>query len=119
MKTIYGTEYLYNSANLAAFANLPLRSQDKKVILEQWQSLTEVQNVPGWYLVEREISNVWNAVVFENGKLYDRVDHASVLSNREIMRRMREFGFAGSNGVLKPYPLYTVEDIEAWKEGGS
>jgi len=50
-------EYLWSSANLQAFSQLPIPRQDREVILEQWRWMREVPKVPGSYMLEREISN--------------------------------------------------------------
>jgi len=110
----YGKEYFNTSANLAAFALSPMPEPDKKIVLESWESMKDVQYVPGWYLVEREISNTWNAVVFDRNIPRVRIDRAQVLSNREISRRMEEFGYVKNGKMVKPYPVYAVDDMKRW-----
>jgi ABC-type glycerol-3-phosphate transport system substrate-binding protein len=119
MITTYGQEYFYCTANQMAFAKAPISSDDRDVILRQWESLEEVQYIPGWYLVEREISNTWNAVVFDDAVARVRIDQAETLSNKEIIRRMEEFGYAKDGRSSKPYPVYTVEEIKSWFGRGS
>jgi hypothetical protein len=117
LKTVYGSEYLYNSANVEAFSRLPIRSADRNVILTQWKQLEEIQRIPGWYMVEREVSNAWNAAVFEGWKLRARIDIAATVSNREILLRMQDFGYVKNGLIVRPYKLYTVEDIRRWASG--
>jgi ABC-type glycerol-3-phosphate transport system substrate-binding protein len=117
MKTVYGSEYLYNSANVEAFSRLPIRSADRGVILEQWKQLEEIQRIPGWYMVEREVSNAWNAAVFDGRKLRAQIDEAATSSNREILLRMQDFGYVRNGEMVRPYKLYTVEDIRRWASG--
>jgi ABC-type glycerol-3-phosphate transport system substrate-binding protein len=61
----YGLEYLWNSANLEAMKNSPIPDEHKEVILDQWQWLQEPVKLPGSYMQERELSNVWNKIVFD------------------------------------------------------
>src|SRR6185369_6923890 len=58
----YGREYLWNSANLEAFARLDIPREQKAVILEQWRWLQEPVRLPGSYMQERELSNAWNRI---------------------------------------------------------
>lgn len=113
---LYGPEYVFNTANTAAFAGLPISGKDKAVMLKQRENIQDVQYIPGWYMVEREISNIWNAVVFEGGKLRNEVDKARTASDREIARKMEEFGFLKGGKPIKPYHLVTLQDVKEWTE---
>ena len=70
-------------------------------------------------MVEREVSNIWNQVVVNGEGLTESIDRAVIASNREIIRKLQEFGFMDENGnLIKPY---TTEDVIAWmkeREGG-
>ncbi len=63
-------------------------------------------------MVEREVSNIWNDVVVNGKGLTERTDRAVIASEREIRRKLIEFGFMDSDGnLLKPY---TTEDVREW-----
>ena len=64
LQTLFGPEYMWHTANLDAFEELPWQEEHKSVILEQWEYLKEVPKIPGSYMVEREISNAWTDTVF-------------------------------------------------------
>lgn len=115
---LMGPEFLFNTANTQAFATLSIPAADKAIILAQRAQMEEIQLLPGWYMVQRELSNVWNAVVFDDAKLRNMLDQAVVLSNREISRRMEEFGYVINGQPVKPYPVYSLADMMAWQEGG-
>src|SRR5699024_2850669 len=57
LQTSFGKEFMWNTANLGAFTNLPWKTQHKEVILAQSEWVVEVPRVLGTYMVEREISN--------------------------------------------------------------
>jgi ABC-type glycerol-3-phosphate transport system substrate-binding protein len=112
----YGQEYLWYSANLEAFQHLPIPEEHKKVILEQWQWLQEPVKLPGSYMEERELSNVWNEVVFDGVNPRVAIDHSTTIINREITRKMEEFGYLQNGKVVKQYKIPTIEMIKRWME---
>ncbi len=113
---LYGYEYLWTSANLDAFKELPINTNHKKIILEQWEWLFEVPKVPGGYMVEREISNVWNRNVFEGENLRAALDESIIRMNRELDRKLEEFSYKKQGELIKDYYLPTIDDIKKWSE---
>lgn len=114
LQTTFGTEYLWNTANLEAFANLPLPTKHKETILEQWEYAIEASRIPGAYMVERELSNAWNTIVFDDSNPRITLDEAVKTSNREILYKMEEFDYALDGEILKDYRVPTIENIEYW-----
>ncbi|MCL2286239.1 MAG: extracellular solute-binding protein [Firmicutes bacterium] len=106
---IHGPTFLWSSANLEAFANLPIPPHHLDVILRQWEFLHEVPLTPAAYIVEREVSNIWNRVVFDGDNLRVATDRAVNTINREMRRRMEEFGYIDRGVVVRPYNLPTLE----------
>ncbi len=110
-----GSRYIWNSANVEAFTNLRINEEHKSVILEQWTNLKETQKIPGSYIIEREISNVWNSVVYEDANLRSAVSDATIKINKEINRKMVEFGYLDTDGTIqKDFILPTKQTIESW-----
>ncbi|MBE6727382.1 MAG: extracellular solute-binding protein [Ruminococcaceae bacterium] len=110
LQTSYGSEYRWNTANLKTFEQLPYDEAHKKVILEQWECQMENIRHPANYMVEREISNIWNNVVVNSEGLIDAVDESTVLINREIERKLKEFGYIDKNGkIVKDYATNAYE----------
>ncbi|BCX03197.1 MAG: ABC transporter substrate-binding protein [Candidatus Roseilinea sp.] len=112
----YGREYLWNSANLQAFAELPIPQEHKSVILEQWQWLQEPIRLPGSYMQERELSNVWNRIVFEGANPRVAIDNAVITINREIARKMEEFGYLKDGQRVKQFKIPTIETVKGWMD---
>jgi ABC-type glycerol-3-phosphate transport system substrate-binding protein len=114
LQTMYGPEYMWNTANLIAFNNLPLPDEDKKAIVEQWKYLMEVPKTPGSYMVERELSNIWNKIVFDGENTRSAVDDSVIAINREMSRKLEEFGYMKNGKVVKPYPIPTINQVKGW-----
>lgn len=119
LQSTYGEAYMWNTANLNAFDQLPWPEEDKAVILEQFGWAREASRVPGAYMVERELSNVWNKVVFNGANPRTSIDDAVIIANREIKRKMKEFGYWDGSTVIKPYPVPTIFTIDKWVENNN
>ena len=78
-----------------------------EIILEQWEWLHEFIKTPASYMIEREISNVWNSVVFEGENARSALDDAAITMNQEIERKMESLG-------MTEYSLPSIEKIESW-----
>ncbi|MCZ0702156.1 ABC-type glycerol-3-phosphate transport system substrate-binding protein/uncharacterized protein (UPF0335 family) [Natronobacillus azotifigens] len=104
LQTTYGREYMWNTANLEAYNELPWLNSHKNVILEQSEWIAEVPRVPGSYMLERELSNAYNAIVLDGENLRTAIDLASKRVNRETDRKLEEFGFMRNGEIIEPYP---------------
>ncbi len=112
----YGREYLWNSANLEAFSRLPIPAEHRAVILEQWKWLLEPVRLPGSYMQERELSNVWNRIVFDGANPRVALDRSIIIINREITRKMEEFGYLKNGQRVKEFKIPTLETVQEWME---
>ena len=102
---------------MTAFKELSWDKDDKAVIVEQWSWLREVAKIPGSYIIEREISNIWNQVVFNDENLRSAVSDSIIKQDKEIGRKMKEFGYMSETGeVLKTYIYPTEQSIQKWKD---
>lgn len=112
LQTSYGEEYIWNTANLKAFAELPWVSAHKEVILDQSEWIDEVPRVLGTYMLEREVSNAFNSVVLDGVNLRKAIDLSTKRINRETKRKLEEFGFMKDNDILKEYyvPIFESEE---------
>ena len=115
----YGLEYFWNSANVEAFALSPIPDAHKAVILEQWEWLQEPIKLPGSYMQERELSNAWNAIVFEGVNPRVAIDSSIIIINREITRKMEEFGYIQDGVVVQEFKIPTIQTVEGWMENGN
>ena len=113
IEATYGPTFLWNTANVNAFARLPIDDHHKEVILEQWTHTRNIAQTPATYIIERCISNVWNAAVFEQAPIRAQISDAVLEINKEMKRKMTEFGYYDT-GVV--YYVPTVEEIKKWTE---
>ena len=114
LQNIYGKEYLWNSGNLKALRRMPVEEADLRVIMEQVPWVKEAPKIPGGYFTEREVSNAWNRIVFDDVDVRTAVDDAVMVSNREITRKLEEFGYMENGVMIRPYQVPTMEDVERW-----
>lgn len=113
LQTALGNEYMWNSANLAALEQAAWNPEHKAVILEQLKWTKEIPRVPGGYMAEREISNALDAVI-AGRKLQSAIDHADRVINREIKRKLEEFGYTRDGRYEAPLRLPSVQTVEDW-----
>ncbi|MBE6750249.1 MAG: extracellular solute-binding protein [Ruminococcaceae bacterium] len=117
LQSTYGSEYRLNTANLNAFKQLQYSEEDLKVILGQWEWQKENLQHPAGYMSERELSNAWINVVVNGDGIAEALDKAVLQSDREILRKMQEFGYCDEDGnIIKDYKLLTAKDFYAMLE---
>ena len=110
----YGDEYMWTTANVEAFAQLPLDTAHKQVVLEFASNVVDVARVPGTYMLEREMSNAFNAIVVDGQTAQSRIDQAVKVIDREIIRKLEEFGYIDSDGnTIKDYVIPSIDSIKA------
>lgn len=114
MQMTYGNEYLWSSGNKNAFAQMPIDEDHLSVLVEQLSWVQEIPRIPGGYFAEREYSNAWNRIVFEGSNIRLAIDSSVTSMNRELRRKMAEFGYIVNGEVVKPYKVPTLQDIERW-----
>lgn len=113
MQIVYGDEYMWTTANVEAFAQLPIDQDHKEVILEFAKNVVDVARVPGTYMLEREISNAFNSIVVDGDDERERIDQAVKTIDREILRKLEEFGYIDSEGnTIEPYVIPTIESVK-------
>ena len=85
----------------------------KQVVLEFAKNVVDVARVPGTYMLEREMSNAFNSIVVDGDNARSRIDEAVKVINREIDRKLEEFGYTDSEGnTVKDYVIPDIESIK-------
>lgn len=114
LQSTYGPEFLWLSGNIDAVRNTPIENVDKQIILDQIQWLRDVPRTPGQYMLERGLSDIWNRVTFDGVPVRVAIDRQVIDIDREITRKMIEFGYLDAEGnILKPYVIRDVDWIAA------
>ncbi len=112
IQIMYGDEYIWPTANLEAFGLLPYPTSDKNIILHQAAEILEAPRFLGSYMLEREMSNAFNDIVVNGDTVRSRVDDATKVIDREVRRKLEEFGYIDEDGnVIKPYFIPSVERV--------
>ncbi|BCJ95301.1 ABC transporter substrate-binding protein [Anaerocolumna cellulosilytica] len=114
LQITYGDEYIWNTANVEAFLELPWKSEDKKVILKQTEWMLEAPRILGTYMLERELSNSYNKVVVDGKDLRITIDSAVKRINRETERKLMEFGYLSADG--REIKEYLVPDLKTVRQ---
>lgn len=112
LQITYGDEYYWNTANMEAFSSLPWKSDDKEVILEQLKWTKEAPRALGSYMVERELSNAYNAVVVEGKTVREALDSSAKVVTKETNRKLEEFGYVENGETVKDYVIPTIERVK-------
>lgn len=110
----YGPDYIWNTANHAALEQMPYPIKHKEIILEQWSWQKEALRHPASYILEREVSNAWIDIVTRGENFQPRIDEALLASNREMKRKLTEFGYYDDDG--NPVKEYSTDLIPRLKE---
>lgn len=116
LQSTLGNEYLWNSANVNAFRNSPWPTEHKKIIAEQCEWIYETPRNPGAYMMERELSNAVNAVALEGENLRSAIDEAIKRIDRELERKLEEFGRLVDGKLTQPFIVPDINTVKEWLE---
>ncbi len=113
LQSTYGPEYLWLSSNETALKESQIDNSDKELIIESLDWMVDIVRNPGQYMVERSLSNVWTATVLSGNPLRVEIENNVITMNRELQRKMQEFGYVDSNGnALKAFYTRDVDWIK-------
>lgn len=116
LQSTLGNEYMWNSANVSAFMNSPWPTEHKKIIAGQMNWIYETPRNPGSYMVERELSNAVNAVCLEGQNLRAALDEAIKRIDRELERKLEEFGRLKDGRLTQPFIVPDINTVKGWLE---
>ena len=112
-----GEKYLVIPANVEALSRSPWDREIKEqvAIAAKWSRIPAV--LPGSYVVERELSNIWNKVVIDRMDVRVAVSESVDKMNRELYRKYREFGFVEEGTTNSSYVVPNNSNISRWVIG--
>ncbi len=105
LRLTYGNEYMWNTANLEAFAKLPWNEQHKETILKMLDWIVEVPRVPGNYMTQRSLSNALNNIVLHSANVRQELAEAAKDIKVEINSKLEEFGYMDGTKTIKDYKI--------------
>lgn len=122
LQLTFGESYVWLSANTQALENCTLPMEDKQLILDQMEYLTNVPRTPGDYMLERSLSNIWNDIAIHGSSAQVAIDARIQDINRELLKKMSDIGFVDTEGnQIKEYTFrdvnWIIENIEAYRKG--
>ncbi|MDP2425064.1 MAG: extracellular solute-binding protein [bacterium] len=115
IKTSLGEKYLILSANMDALVSSVWENQIKEPIIAQaaWSRIPGI--TPGSYIVERELSSIWNKIVIERMNVSVAINESIPRVNRELARKFNEFGYyTSTNPSGKLYIVPMNSNISDW-----
>ena len=74
----------------------------------------ETPRNPGAYMVERELSNAINAVALDGENLRSALDEAIKRIDRELERKLEEFGRLKNGELTQPFIVPDIETVKEW-----
>ena len=110
LRLTYGNEYMWNTANLEAFEQLPWNEEHKSVILEMLDWIVEVPRVPGNYMTQRSLSNALNNIVLNNANVRQELAEAEKDIREEVNSKLEEFGYMKGKKTLKDFKVAKQEE---------
>lgn len=114
LQSKYGSSYIWNSANVNAFAELAIPAEDREVILEQWEHAENIRHTPASYMLERSLSDAWYNVVNEHVPVRRALNEAAVNTQQELTIKLQEFDYVDKDGaVIRQYSMKPIEEILA------
>lgn len=117
VKMILGEKYLFVPANMQSLTDSPWDEEIKVQVLSQakWSRIPAI--IPGSYVVEREISNIWNKVVIDKMNTRVAINQSIPKINRELKRKFEEFGYLKDGKPVKPYIILKLDNLNQWIKG--
>lgn len=77
----------HTSANLEAFRNSYWTDEEKELLLEQWENVVEVPEIPGGYYVSRNVDNAFRQVYYNGENTRDTLYYWMNAVNEELLRK--------------------------------
>ncbi len=81
----------YPTANVEAFKKLPWTKEQSDNLLEQWYHVTDIQQIPGNYYINRNIYFAFRNVVYKYENERETLYKYNREINKEITRKRNEF----------------------------
>jgi ABC-type glycerol-3-phosphate transport system substrate-binding protein len=116
IKMSLGERYMVIPANKEALRQSVWDDEIKNVILEMEEYSMTPAVTPGSYIVEREISQIWNKVVIDKMPVRQAISESVPRINRELKRKLDEFGYINPDGTSS-YRVPISSNLGRWLNG--
>ena len=79
------------TSNVEAFSGYSWKTEDRDVLLSQWQQVSEIPEVPGSYYLSRAVDQAFWETVNDNNTATEALIKWSAVANEEIARKIKEY----------------------------
>ncbi len=80
----------HTPANLEAFRGSLWKDEEKELLLEQWENVVEVPEIPGGYYVTRNVDNAFRQVYYNGENARDTLNYWMNAVNEELIRKQSQ-----------------------------
>lgn len=80
----------HTPANLEAFKGSLWKEEEKEMLLEQWENVVEVPEIPGGYYVTRNVDNAFRQVYYNGENARDTLNYWMNAVNEELIRKQSQ-----------------------------
>ena len=91
MEALLGPTGRHSPANVEALANLSWTYKEQQLIYEQWNESFVLPQIPGSYIVNRNLVNAFRKVVFSSNNPRETIVSYNKTIETEIARKRKEF----------------------------
>lgn len=91
LETILGIVGRPQTATVEAFQNMAWPSDEKEILLQQWEAVQEIPEVPGSYYLVRAVDQALWSVLNEEADASDAIIKWSRVADSEIQRKIEEY----------------------------
>lgn len=91
VESILGMIGRVTTSTVEAVKSLAWESEDLEVLMEQWELVSEVEEVPGSYYLTRAVDQAYWEVVNGDSKAKDALTKWSKVADDEIARKIKEY----------------------------
>lgn len=91
LECVLGPTGRQTTSNIDAFKNMSWSKEDKKILLEQWENVIEIPEVPGSYYLARSIDQAYWEVMNDKNTPKEALIKWSEVANAEIDRKIKEY----------------------------
>src|SRR5690554_176586 len=114
IKMILGERFLFLPAGMDALeaSVWDQTIKDQALLQARWSRIPDV--TPGGYIIERELTNIWNKIVIDKVNPRIAIDQSVPRINRELQRKFEEFGYLEGGEVVHAYIIPRNDNIKDW-----
>ena len=91
VESLLGLVGRISTSNIEAFKALSWKPESKAALLEQWEQVKEIPEIPGSYYVTRAVDQAFWSVVNGEKNSLDAVTEWNTVANTEISRKLEEY----------------------------